>query len=216
MLALAGIHNAGYLILPIGTVLFPGQFDKFALYCFLHILGMTPLLWSLGKYLVSSADDEKISWSGITTPPFIASITAIGLVFVKAGDYIPAVAVESVDLLGSATVPLATFILGAVLGSIHLNIRPHLADGVRALGIKLLLIPLLTVIILRVTGVFADDGLMARFLVLQAAAAPATGLILQVRNYGGDEQKISSLMLLSYIACVFTMPLWMAVWEIVQ
>ena len=56
---------------------------------------------------------------------------------------------------------------------------------------------------------------LARLLVIEAASAPAVGLILQVKTYGGNEQKVGSLMLLSYIACIFTLPLWIAIWELV-
>ena len=42
---------------------------------------------------------------------------------------------------------------------------------------------------------------------------PPSVSILQVRAYGGDEQKVGTVMLLSYILCVFSMPVWLAVWE---
>ena len=53
LLAPAALQNGGYLILPLGKMLYPQQFDEFAMYCFLYLLGLSPLLWSLGKYLVS-------------------------------------------------------------------------------------------------------------------------------------------------------------------
>jgi predicted permease len=42
---------------------------------------------------------------------------------------------------------------------------------------------------------------------------PAVGNILLVRSYGGDEEKIGALMLLSYMACILTMPAWLALFD---
>lgn len=213
MLPLAGMQNAGYLILPVGAVLYADQFEKFALYCFLYILSMSPLLWTVGKYLVTAGADEKLSWKHLITPPFVAIILALILVFTRIGGFIPSVAVDSISLLGQATVPVATFILGAVLGGIPFKWRPYIADGARTMAVKFLLVPLATIAVLQFTSLRDSDPLMAGFLVLQAAAAPATALILQVRHWGGDEQKISSIMLMSYIVCIFMMPFWLAVWQ---
>ena len=120
------------------------------------------------------------------------------------------------DLLGEATVPLANFILGAVLGSISLRIRPYLADAIRVVGVKLFLIPLLVLLVLRFTDWFSGNELLCNFFILQAASPPATGLILQVRNYGGDVQKVSSLMLVCYSLCVLTLPFWLALWHCIR
>jgi len=120
------------------------------------------------------------------------------------------------DLLGEATVPLANFILGAVLGSISFRIRPYIADALRVAGVKLLLIPLLALLILHFTKWFSDDALLCNFFILQAASPPATGLILQVKNYGGDVQKVSSLMLVCYSLCVLTLPFWLALWHCIR
>ena len=52
-------------------------------------------------------------------------------------------------------------------------------------------------------------------MIIQAAAAPATGLILQVRTYGGDIQKVAGSMIITYIVCLFAMPFWIALWHYV-
>ena len=214
MLALASMQNAGYLVLPVGFALFPGQFDRFALYCFLFILGFNALLWSLGKKLVS--DDGAQGWRGLVTPPLVANLTAVLMALSGADRLIPRVALDAVDLVGQAAVPVATVVLGAILGGVPLRMRAYAWDGIRVLGIKLALLPLITILAVRAAGLEAIDPLLARFLVLEAAAAPASGLILQVKTYGGDEQKVGSLMLACYAASILTMPLWLAVWEVIN
>jgi len=220
LLALSSIQNSGYLILPVGAVIYADQFDKFALYCFLFILGMSPVLWSFGKYLTTSGTREKMSWRGLLTPPFMANLVGLFFVFTRLNrvltnpdhDICHSI-LQATDLLGGATVPLASFILGAILGSIAFRLRPYLYDAVRVLAVKLIITPMVVILILYYFQWCASYSLLADFFVLQAAAPPATGLILQVRNYGGDEQKISSLMLVSYILCVVSMPFWLAFWH---
>jgi len=214
MLPLCAIQNAGYLILPLGQALFPGEFDRFANYTFLFLLGVGPLLWSVGKFLTTSGQEEKLRWKGLMTPPLLANIVALVIVFSGNARYIPELLLEPVEMLGQAAVPLANFVLGAVLGGLVLRIKPYALDAVKTNIIKLVLIPLIMVVALLAMKKYNLDPLLTNFLILQAAAAPATGLILQVRQYGGEEQKISSIMLVSYIACMVILPFWVALWNI--
>jgi len=59
MLSLSGIHNAAYLVLPLGALLYPDRFDLFSLYVFLFLTGQTPIIWSIGKYMTTAAPDER-------------------------------------------------------------------------------------------------------------------------------------------------------------
>jgi predicted permease len=212
MLAIASMQNAGYLVLPVGLALYPDQFDRFALYCFLFILGFNAVLWSVGKKLVTD-DSGSNGWRGLVTPPLVANLSALVLALSDLQRAIPPVLLDAVDLVGQAAVPVATVVLGAVLGGVSFRLRPYLWDAIRVLAVKLMLLPFLTVLAVRAVGLEAVDPLLARFLVLEAAAAPAAGIILQVRSYGGDEQKVGSLMLVCYAASLITMPFWLAVWE---
>jgi predicted permease len=213
LLPLAGMQNAGYLVLPVGLALFPDRFDTFALYVFLFILGYNPVLWSLGKYLISGASDDRPLWRGLLTPPFVANIVAIVVALTGARTLLPQPVFEAVALIGSAAVPVATLVLGAVLGSVTIRFRSVFADAVRTLGVKLLLLPAVTALVVHLTGLSGTYPLLAEFLVIEAASAPPVGVVLMVRTYGGDEQRIGSLMVFSYAACVLTLPAWIAIWR---
>jgi len=226
LLPLASMQNAGYLVLPVGLSLYPAQFDRFALYCFLFILGFNPVLWSLGKMLSTgsggSAADEpaamrrRAGWRGMVTPPLVANLAAIAVVLTGAVSLIPPPAARAVELIGSAAVPVATFILGAVLGSIPLELGRSLGDAARVVTVKLLVLPALVVTVLVWLPAGLIDPLLARFLVIEAAAAPAAGIILMVRSYGGDETRIGSIMLASYALCTLTLPAWVAIWSLLE
>jgi len=215
MLAVASMQNAGYLVLPIGAALYPDQFDEFALYVSLFIAGFNPVLWSIGKFLATNGAPRSSDWRGMLNPPLVACLSALALVLTGVSRFISTPVLETIELIGEGAVPVATVVLGAMLGGMSLRLRPHLWDAARALAVKYGLLPGLTVAVLSMTDIGATDPLLARFLVLQAASAPAVGLILQVRAYGGDEQKVGTVMLLSYVACIVGLPVWLAVWELV-
>jgi predicted permease len=213
MLPLASMQNAGYLILPVGLALYPGEFDQFALYTSLFIMGFNPLLWSIGKLLATDEVDRQPGLRGLLNPPLAACLLAIALVLSGLSRFIPRPVLDAVELVGQGAVPVATVVLGAMLGGMTLHLRSHLWDLTRVLLVKYGFLPALTIAALWVSGLGEANPLLARFLVLEAAAAPAANLILQVRAYGGDEQKVGSIMFVSYLVCIVSLPVWLAVWE---
>jgi len=215
MLPVAGMQNAGYLVLPIGLALFPESFDTFAVYVFLFILGYNPILWSLGKILITGGVGARPSWRDLATPPLLANIVAIVVALSGAGALLPKPLLGAVDLLGTAAVPVAALVLGAVLGGIDFNLRSCFPDAVRAMSVKLLALPALTAIALHLTHLHTVNPLLAEFFIIESAAAPAVALVLQVRTYGGDEQRVGSAMFFSYLACTVTLPAWIAAWRLI-
>ncbi len=214
MLPIASMQNAGYLALPLGQVIYPDQFELYALYCFLIIMGLNPILWSVGKLLNTGKSDEKFSWKQVITPPFIANLAGVTMVLTGLRDYIPDMVVDVIDLTGTATVPIANFILGAVLGGISLRIWPSFWDILRVTSIKFLIIPLITILLMIAWNAKGTDSLMSDAILIQAASPPATAILIQIKNYGGDEQKTGSMMLIAYLTCLLAIPLWLAFWKI--
>jgi hypothetical protein len=170
MLALASMQNAGYLVLPIGAAIYPDQFDEFALYVSLFILGFNPILWSVGKLLATDRRREGIDWRGLLNPPLVSCLSAIFLVLSGIAAWIPDSVLETVRLMGDGAVPTATVVLGAMLGGMKLSLRPHLWDATRVVLVKFCLLPALTVMLLAASSLAAGNPLMARFLVLEAGS----------------------------------------------
>jgi hypothetical protein len=209
------MQNAGYLALPLGQAIYPEQFDRYALYTFLIIMGLNPVLWSVGKYLSTGGHLIKFSWKQFVTPPFIANL--LGILFVVSGlhHFIPKVVGNAIELTGTATVPIANFILGAVLGGISLKMWPSFSDTLRVLSVKFLIIPLVSVMVMVMLNVKVINPLMSDVILIQAVSPPAIAILIQIRNYGGDAQKSGSLMLISYIACLVVIPVWMSIWSLI-
>lgn len=231
MVPIAGVQNAAFLVLPLGAILFPDQFERFSVYVFMFVMGQSLPIWSLAKQLNTSVPGTRMRFSDMVTPPLVATLTAITLVFTgmhqlfftsqapdSAGLLNTAIAAvfDAAKLLGQATVPLAIFILGGVLGGIAFKLRPYLLDAVRVISIKFILLPLFTIMIVYFSGIGESAPLLAVFFVIESSSAPAIALVLQVKKYGGDEQKIGSIVLVSYLTCLVMMPVWVAVWNLIS
>jgi malate permease and related proteins len=204
--AMTTFQNAGYLVLPIGEVLFPQQFDRFSIYLFLLLLTYNPLLWSLGSYLISHRKGVKIRWSQVITTPFVATVLAMTAVFTGLREYIPDLFVNSAELVGRSCVPLATLVLGLTMGALHVQRMPSFFNVSRVVAIKLILIPLCVLGLLKYTG-FGGSSLENSFWILEMASPPATGLALQAVYFGGDEQLVCGTLVVSYLVALITMPL---------
>ena len=214
LLPIASMQNAGYLALPLGQAIYPEQFDQYALYSFLIIMGLNPILWSVGKFLSTGGKMLEFSWKQFITPPFIANL--LGIIFVLSGlhQYIPKIVINAIETTGAATVPLANFVLGAVLGSISLKLWPSFSDTIRVIGVKFLIIPIVTIFVMMLLNLKETNSLLSDVILIQAVSPPAIAILIQIKNYGGDAQKSGSMILISYILCIVAIPVWMAVWKV--
>jgi predicted permease len=215
LLPLAGMQNAGYLVLPVGLALYPDRFDTFAVYVFLFVLGFNPVLWGFGKILVTGNRGQKPQLRDLLTPPLVANLVGIGAALGGAGRVLPAPLLDAIDLVGTAAVPVATVVLGAVLGGISVRFRSHLGDAARAMTVKFLVLPLIVLFVLQAVRLHAANPLLAEFFIIEAASAPAVGLVLMVRTYGGNEQRVGTVMFLSYAVCTLALPAWIALWRLI-
>ncbi len=214
ILPLASMPNAAYLVLPIGEFLYPDQFDQFAVYCFLIVLGLNPVFWTVGLYLVTGRKRADFKWRQLLTPPFMVNIISILLVLSSVHKYIPVLVTDSIDMLGKATVPSATFILGATLAS-TIKTLPGFWETFRITFVKFIIIPVMAIAILFAMRTYKTNPLLADEMIIQSAAAPATALIIQVRTYGGDLKKIGGITFISYLITLIAIPVWLTVWRMI-
>ena len=211
--ALATFQNAGYLILPIGEALFPEKFGRFSVILFLMLLSYMPLLWSLAKFLVSHSRGTQIQLGQMFTPPFYAAVLAMACVFTGIGGKIPAPVLGSVDLVGQSCVPLATIVLGLTMGSLKVERLPAMFDILRVIAVKLLLAPLAMFLALKYLH-FAGGQLENAFWILEASSPPATALALQAIHYGGDENLVCGVLVVTYLCALITIPLFFSLVEV--
>ena len=216
-LPIAALQNVGYLVLPIGQILYPEKFDLFALYVFLMTLGFNLALWTVGKVLISyEVGKTEIKFAEMITPPFVANVLAMILVFLGLNDYVPNLVLEPIKILGQAAVPMGMFILGATLGTVSLRKFGFWQDILKLSFVKFVLAPIFVIAILLAFEIAHKNSLLADFLVIEASAAPAANLIVIVRKYGGNAYQIASIMLIMYLLAIIMMPLWIGLWKLIS
>ena len=212
LIPLAFLQNAAYLVLPIGKIILKEDFDQFALYCFLILLANNPLLWLIGKhYLRRRETREVFKWQRLLSPPIYANIIALTLVITNLRDFVPSVITETASFLGEGAIPIATFALGASLGSINLNFRRYLKPGSLVILQKLFLIPAAILGIMAFVPWLRSDPILILLFTLQAASAPATSLILQSSSYSDNSERVGTIIVMCYIVCIISIPLWVAI-----
>lgn len=216
LMTLSSMQNGIYIVLPIGQILFPEQFDLFALYSFLLIMGLNPLMWSLGKVMISGDKESRIRLKDFITPPLAAVFISVAAVLTGLSGFIPEPVIASIDLLGQATVPAAVFVLGATMGSLSLRKWPPVSDILIVSTVKFILVPATVFAVLYFSGLKASMPLACSMLIIQGASPPATNLILIVKSYGGDAQSVSAMMLIQYLVCILMMPAWIAAWQFIS
>lgn len=215
LIPLSVLQNAGYLVLPIGQSLLPDRYDEFAVYTFLFIMVQSPLLWSVGPYCIAS-EKHGTGWKRIINPPFVAILVSLALVFSGLNTSIPGVINHTATLAGDAAVPMSIFILGGGLGMLRWARPANLGGLCLAAVNKLVLVAVFFMPAVSVLGWVGTNEVFEKMLLLQCCMPPAVGLMIQAKNYDGDQQRISAGLLIAYVCSLLTIPLVISVWAAVR
>jgi len=143
----------------------------------------------------------------LLNPVFIA--TGLALIVVFSPLELPTALNESVQLLGGTAVPLALFCVGLALHPAIQGVRsggvPKRSIALGTLG-KLIVLPVLTW--LAVLPFYDQLGpIWAGTLVLIAAMPSSTTVYVFTKEYEGDGRLAASILIISTLACLLTLPL---------
>lgn len=136
----------------------------------------------------------------IRNPLILACVTGIALNLSGAG-LAPAIA-GTLDVLGSAALPLGLLAVGAALDVSHA--RQFTGTIVLGSGLKMLGMPLLAAF---TTWVFGVEGITRDIAILCASVPGATSAYILARQLGGDAPMMAGLITATTLAALITMPL---------
>lgn len=200
--------NTGFIGLPVLSGLLGEKAVFYVVICdatyniFLFTLGLA-LLKSAANSSQGLAFSKKDSLKGLLDPCMIAVI--IGLVFFLCNFTLPDVIGAPIEMLGSATIPLAMFIVGTQLASI--NIRELLKSKQVYLTCFLKLIVVPAVALLLVKLLIGTSSVLATVIVIEAAMPTAMSAVIFTRQYKGDVDFATKGVLLSTLLCIITVPI---------
>jgi predicted permease len=216
LIPLGFMQNANFLSIAVGGVIAPGRFDEWAIYTFLYVLVFNPLLWSLGKYWISHDGKTPFQWKSLLTPPFIACIAGILSATSGLSVWVPDPVMAATGMLGSAAVPLSMIILGATLASTKIQIGSHGELISKSFVTKLLIMPAIVLVALLYIDLPPEMELLGLFWILQGAYPQASNMILQVRTWGGQLERLCAVLVVCYLGCFITLPTWVGIWRMLR
>ena len=208
-LTLVGFQNSGYLPLAMVAALLPKEQAGTAfIYIFLFLLGFDLLMWSFGVYMLTSEAAKKFELGSLFSPPVIANLVSLFLVAVGINKFIPHFISVPAEMIGNCTLPIAMFIVGGNIASIHLGRVDKKAMFLMVLG-KLIILPVVGLwLILRLKL----PELLGLLILMQLAMPPATSLSVIIRHYKKEDLLISQGVFFGHIISIITIPVFLSLY----
>ena len=198
---LMAMGNSMFVALPIVDALFPESRAVF--YVSLSCLPFNVLLFTYGVWrLQSGRENARFRFRNILSVPLLAALAALILFLVKPP--LPQAVKGLISTLAGATTPLSMLVIGASLGTVSLldafkNGKLYLASAVR-----LLLIPVLTWLVLRL---LTDDPVLLMTSTIVAASPAAVIITVMANQYDRDSVYTAEGTLQSTALSMLTIPL---------
>jgi predicted permease len=228
ILAMSGLQNAFYLPAPLVIALLPPERrDEGMMYVGAAVIILNFLQWTLGPILLSSRGHDGRSplfSSGVRgflrsglPPPVIGTLAGCvgsqipGLQSAALGTapgwaWFIELPLRALNLLTPSVGPLAMILLGGVLATGSLSSTLRKRPAILVVLIRLILVPALILWVAR--RWIPGTGVFFLVLAIEASAPPATNLTIIALRYGNQARQVSSVLLVSYIVGLVTIPLW--------
>ncbi|MGI6626551.1 MAG: AEC family transporter [Limnochordia bacterium] len=196
---LCAMPNAGFIGFPVVLAVL-GE-AGFA-YAVLYDLGVTISFCSIAILVLQGGPVRKESWLSLLNPALVVAVLAV---FFNWGQVqIPEVITVPLQIMGSATVPLAMLIMGFLLSGLKVNWGMLDRDLVLVCVCKLLLSPLLAYVLM----LPFDLDPMVRIVALMQAAMPSMASTpVLVEKYGGDGDFAVTAVFVTTLLSMVTIPL---------
>jgi Predicted permeases len=191
--------NSMFMGIPVALAVL-GQSSLF--YVILFNVPFYFLVFTLGVWLLARGRPGKIDLKVLLSPGLVAAI--VGLVLFLFQLHLPSPVQSGLELIGSATTPLAMIVVGAMLATLPLS---RLAGDWRiylTTALRLIVFPVAAFLIL---SPFVSDHLLLGVAVLMIAMPVAANSVLLSEEYGVDATLASQGVFISTMLCLATIPL---------
>ncbi len=207
-LGLITFQNSGYLPLALAATILPAsEANQMFIHIFLFLLGFNALIWSFGVHLLSRHKEKRFEFASLFTPPLLATLVALLIIFLKAESFIPRIILKPLAMLGDCTIPLGLMIVGGSLA--FASTKSEIKNKVLInLGFaKLIILP--TLVFLFIIWI-KPPRLIGLLLLMQAAMPSATSLSIIARRYSADCDFINQSILFTHLISLITIPLFLS------
>ena len=208
-ISLIGFQNSGYLPLALVAALLTGsQLDTILVYLFLFLLGFNLVILSFGVYILSFHKSRKFEARALFSPPVIATLAGLIIVFFGLYKFIPEVIIKPLRMIGDCTVPLSMLAVGGSLASICLRCVAKKTAFLVVL-LKLIILPALGLwLVLKLQL----PHLLGLLIIIELAVPSATLLSVITRHYKKEDLIISQGIFVGHVASLITLPLFLSLY----
>lgn len=197
----AVFSNVAFMGFPVMEAIF-GRESLFAVS--VYNIPFQLLAFSVGSYILarSAGKQAKIGPASFLTPA--AGAAALGFALFATGTVLPAPLAQALDNFGNCTTPLSMSLIGSIISRMDMR---NLVGNPRlyaTTAFRLVLFPLILYGALRALGF---SGILVALPVVIAAMPVAVNSAILAEAYNGDAESASSLVAISTIFSLVTIPL---------
>ena len=215
--------NAAFMGIPLISAVLEDTYPGAVVYASIYNITFNLFLWSLGVYICTANRDrdkdgvddgveeikEKASpLKALYHPVTIAAF--IGLIFFvfSLDSYVPDIVTESLNMLKGLVAPLSMVVIGLRLADMNFKGILKDKDMFVFLFLRHILLPVLTVGIIKLLGlVLPIASVVETTVVIMASAPAATSATMFAEKYDCDAAYVSRLVTVSTLISIVTMPL---------
>lgn len=208
-ISLVGFQNSGYLPIALAAALLAGSdFSAMFIYLFLFLAGFNLVMFSVGVHILNFHKEKKFNWSNLLSMPVIATLVSLIVIALGLNKFVPDAVIKPLRMLGDSTLPLAMLVVGGNLAEINLKNINKQAIALLILA-KMIILPAIG---LGLIIVFSIPELISLLILIQLAMPSAVTLSVILRNYKKEDLLVSQGILLTHLASVITIPLFLIIY----
>lgn len=204
--------NTIFIGIPVNMALFG---EEALSYVLIYYFASTSFFWTAGNYFISRDQTDRASvnvlagqpawWKRMVSAPILGFLAGLGIVITQMpiADFI----MQAARLLGQTTTPLALIFIGISLNAVNWKSFKPDRDLLLALLGRMVLSPLVMVAILQLVNL---PALMGQVFIIQSSLPVLMQVAILSAYYNTDPEFGSLMVTISTIACVLTVPLYMA------
>ncbi|MBR4162329.1 MAG: AEC family transporter [Solobacterium sp.] len=196
----SSFSNAAFIGIPLIT----GTLGSEAVFYISMMIVLVNLLqWTLGVFFLTG-DKSAMSVKKIITNPIVISVL-IGLLIFLSGIKVPDMAITVLNTITGMNTPLAMVVSGIYLAQANIMDMLKRNENYLVSVCRLLIIPVLTVLVLKVMPVGNTTMKMA---ILIACASPVgSNVAIFARQYDKDHKMAIEQVCMSTVLCLLSLPL---------
>lgn len=193
--------NVAFIGYPVAVALFG---PEALFYAVILVMPFNLMSYTLGPLMLTG--ERRFSLRRMLSPCVIAAILSLTLALARLRP--PAVVGESLEFLGSITVPLSLLLVGSLLAGLPMGALFSSARLWILTAVRLLVMPAVLCPILRCLG---TETMVLGIAVTQMAMPTAVNGSMLCMEYGGDTECMAQITFVSTLASIVTIPVVAAV-----